>query len=373
MTPKRLRLALVIPTLDQGGAEKQLALLASKLNRDLFETHVIALTRTGPMESVLKQAGIACHVIGKKGKIDPFAFLRLKKLMKSLQPDIVHTWLFAANAYGRLAASQLGIKVILGGERCVDPWKSWQELAIDRFLAKRSHGILTNSHAVREFYENRKVGVGKFHVINNGIDVDATIDVPRISREEACRRLGVKPDDFLIASVGRLWPQKGYRDLFWAIELVRVARPKAVYIVIGDGPLRQRLELYRDQLQIASNIRILGHRDDVQELMPHFDILLNGSEYEGQSNTIMEAMAHGIPVIASDIPGTSDLIVSQHSGILVPPKDTHRLATEIHNWLDNPEELSQLGKAGQLRMRNEFSVDRMVKAHEELYHRLWNS
>ena len=117
----KLRVCLIIPTLDQGGAEKQISLLARGLDRNDFEAIVIVLTRTGPRESELLESGIAVHHIHKRAKLDPFAWLRLRKLLKQLKPDIVHTWLFAANAYGRSAALSAKVQMILGSERSVDP------------------------------------------------------------------------------------------------------------------------------------------------------------------------------------------------------------------------------------------------------------
>jgi hypothetical protein len=118
------RLLHIIPTLVRGGAEKQLALLAAGLPRDQFDVHVAVLTHSGPLEETLSAAGVPVTVIGKRWKVDPLAYWRLKALIRRLKPDIVHTWLFAANSYGRQAAIAAGVKHIVAGERCVDPWKS---------------------------------------------------------------------------------------------------------------------------------------------------------------------------------------------------------------------------------------------------------
>src|SRR6185436_7565234 len=126
-----IRVLQIIPTLVRGGAEKQLALLATGLPRDEFDVHVAVLTHTGPLEETLRTAGVPVTVIGKRWKVDPLAYLRLKSLIRRLKPDIVHTWLFAANSYGRQAAIAAGVKHIVAGERCVDPWKSTLHLTID--------------------------------------------------------------------------------------------------------------------------------------------------------------------------------------------------------------------------------------------------
>ena len=178
-----IRLLLVIPTLVRGGAEKQLVLLAAGLPRDEFDVQVAVLTRTGPWEAALRQAGIPVHVIGKRWKLDPFAYWRLRRLMKQLRPDIVHTWLFAANAYGRQAAWAAGVKHIVAGERCVDPWKNGLQLSIDRVLARRTERIVTNSSGVRDFYAGHGLPADKFTIIPNGVP---PAPPPIESRERIC-------------------------------------------------------------------------------------------------------------------------------------------------------------------------------------------
>src|SRR5262245_29932854 len=114
-----IRLLHIIPTLVRGGAEKQLTLLALGLPREEFDVHVAVLTHSGPLEAALREAQVPVTVIGKRWKLDPLAYGRLKAHIRSLHPDIVHTWLFAANAYGRQAAASLGVKHVVAGERCV--------------------------------------------------------------------------------------------------------------------------------------------------------------------------------------------------------------------------------------------------------------
>ena len=120
----RTKIAFVIPTMDLGGAEKQLCLLAENLPREEYDVRVYLLTRDGPRSEQLRSAGIPVILIGKRFKLDPTALIRLKNELRSFQPDVVHTWLFAANSFGRLAASLAAVPTIYASERCVDPWKT---------------------------------------------------------------------------------------------------------------------------------------------------------------------------------------------------------------------------------------------------------
>lgn len=362
-----MRLLLLIPTLDRCGAEKQLTMLATGLPRDRFDVHVAALTRGGPLEHPLRDADIPVTVIGKRWKVDPAAYFRLKRLIRELQPDIVHTWLFAANAYGRQAALAAKVKHIVAGERCVDPWKRWHELAIDRQLSRRTQRIVTNSSGVRDFYVQHGIAAEKFAVIPNGI---GPLPPPRKTRDDLLRELNLPSDTRLIGAVNRLWPQKRVKDLIWAADLLKVIRDDVHLVILGDGPDRWRLQRFCDQTQINERVHFLGERPDVPDWLPHFDCLWLASEYEGQSNAIMEAMQAGVPVVATDIPGNRDLILSDETGYLVPVGDRAAFARHTKSLLEDSALHHRLGTAGQRRMQTEFSSARMVERHALLYEEL---
>lgn len=363
-----LRILHIIPTLVRGGAEKQLALLATGLPKEQFDVHVAVLTHTGPLETPLREAGISVTLVGKRWKVDPLAFYRLKRLIRRLKPDVVHTWLFAANSYGRQAALAAGVKHVVAGERCVDPWKSSLHFAIDRSLARRSDRIVTNSSGVKDFYVRHGLPADKFTIIPNGIRVGPLVEP--LSREQLFQELKLPPAEHLIGIVGRLWPQKRIKDLIWAADLLKTTRDGWHALIIGDGPERWRLERFRDQNEIADRVHFLGERNDVPRLMPHFDVLWLGSEYEGQSNAVLEAMAAGVPVVATDIPGNRDLVVPGETGLLLPVGDRFEFARQTHWLLEDPAKRKQMGAAGRERILREFSIEQMVEKHAALYREL---
>jgi glycosyltransferase involved in cell wall biosynthesis len=360
----------VIPTLDQGGAEKQLCLLAKGLHRQGIEVQVVLLTRDGPLRSSLESEGIAVTLIGKRFQADPSAYFRLRRWLKDWNGDVVHSWLFAANAYARKAAISAGIPIILGSERCVDLWKTQAHFAIDRYLALRTDGITTNSTGVRGFYVAHGIPEDRWTIIANGIpERHATA----VSRAEVMASLSVDPARKLILAVGRLWPQKRYRDLIWAGELLGSAHGDTTLVIVGEGPQRDELLRHRDAVTIPTHVRFAGHRHDVADILPHAELFWNGSEYEGQSNSLIEAMQAGVCVVASDIPGNRDLVEDGVTGRLVPLGDRAAFARVTHQLLDDADTRTRLATAGSKLIGEKFTVSRMVDEHVRLYRHLVDS
>jgi glycosyltransferase involved in cell wall biosynthesis len=361
------RILQIIPTLDRAGAEKQLCLLAAGLPRDEFELSVCALTRGGPLADQLAAAGVPLVVIGKRWKLDPGSFWRLKQHIAQLRPDLIHSWMFAANAYGAAAARLCGIKNLVIAQRCVDPWKNRLQLAIDRTLARHARAVVVNSAGVRDFYVAHGTPAERVRLIPNAVELSPPSS---ISRGQLLAELRLPENSRLIGLVGRLWPQKRVEDAIWAADLLKVIRDDVHLLIVGDGPLRERLITYRDQVRIADRVHFLGQRSDVPRLMPHFDLLLSTSGYEGQSNAILEAMAAGVPVVATDIPGTRELVVPGETGFLVAVGDRAGFARAAERILNDAELAARLGAAARRRVEQEFSLPRMIERHVELYREL---
>ena len=370
----------IIPTLDRSGAEKQMVLLAAGLPKDRFEVRVCTLTRNGPLEDDLHQAGIPIISIGKRWKIDPWAYFRLKTAIREFQPDLVHTWLFAANSYGRKAAIACGVPKIIAAERCVDPWKTWLHFRIDQALAKKTDRIFTNSTGVVDFYAKHGFDPKQWTIIPNGVELPEPIPTGPVEKSEILRELGIpfEGTPVLIGIVARLWPQKRIKEAIWSSDTLKFMKTNFHTIIFGDGPERERLLRYRDSLGLTDRVHFPGHRNDVSRFFPHFDLLWCSSEYEGQSNSILEAMSHGIPVVASDIPGNRDLVVDGTTGALVPEfgEDFRRRRSMYVEkslpLLDDPMMRRRVGEAAKNRIRTEFSVELMIRRYAQAYDELLN-
>lgn len=365
-----IRLTLLIPTLDRSGAEKQLTLLATGLPRDEFAVDVLALTRGGPYADILRACDIPLTILDKRHKLDLTAFRRLRTSLRQHPPDILHTWLFAANAYGRLAAGRQPTMRLVVSERCVDSWKAGWQLRLDRRLIARTDRLIGNSQSVADFYIAQGFPAERVSVIHNGLDLPGRPPSLAERRAALLRELNLPDDARLVGFVGRLARQKRVSDLLWAIQLLRQADERSYLLLIGDGPERADLEQFAHDVECRAHVRFLGHRDDAADLMCLLDVFWLASDFEGLSNSLMEAMANGLPVVVSNIPPNRELITHGTEGYLVDTGDGVGFAQFTLRLFNDTGLRARLGAAGRDRIRDQFSVQRMIAAHATLYRQL---
>jgi glycosyltransferase involved in cell wall biosynthesis len=362
-----LNILQLIPTLDRSGAEKQMVLLAKGLPRDRFRVEVAALTRLGPLGADLREAGIPITLIGKRLKADPLALARLSSFMKERKFDVVQTWIFAANTYGRLAAKRAGVPVVVVSEMAVDLWKGRGQLAVDRFLAKWTDRVVGNSNAVVEFYRKAGIPSSRLEVIPSGIGDE---EPPAVDPVEVRREFGFAPDAPVVLFAGRLAPQKAVGDLIAALDVLQHVRPDLRALIVGDGPDREALEDLVNSFGLRLAVKFLGHRDDVPRLLAASDLLVLPSLYEGLPNVVLEAMRFRKPVVATSAPGTTEVVVDGETGLLVPMKAPTALARAIRTVIEDRDLARRMGEAGRARAEAEFRAETMVERFAGLYERI---
>jgi glycosyltransferase involved in cell wall biosynthesis len=359
------KITMIIPTLVQGGAEKQMSLLAAGLPKSEFDVRVIALTSGGPWHDFLNKHGIPVTVIGKRFKFDPFSFWSLYRELKRKPADLVHTWIFAANSYGRLAAKLARIQYQVAGERCVDLWKSEFHFMIDRYLDRWTTAFATNSQGVVDFYQRHRIGRDRFHVIPNGSLPQGQVD-PH-ARQQWRQRLGLATDAVIATSLARLWPQKRLKDLIWAIDLLNCKYDHVHLVIAGDGPERQRLQQFALEAKVDTRVHFVGHLTETDSLLQASDLFCLVSEYEGQSNSLMEAIHWRIPAVVTDIPGNRDLIPDGDHGYICPIGDRIAIAKQMAAVLDDPVGANARAERASLRLQAVFDPQAMIDGYASLY------
>jgi glycosyltransferase involved in cell wall biosynthesis len=362
-----LNVLQLIPTLDRSGAEKQMALLARGLPRERFRVEVATLTRLGPLEAELREAGVPVTAIGKQFKLDPMALGRLVRFLRARRFDVLQTWIFAANTYGRVAAGLARVPVVVTAEMAVDLWKSPRELAVDRFLARWTDRVVGNSRAVVAFYRQHGLPERRLALIPSGIGDE---EPPAVDRAALRAEFGWPGDAPLLLFAGRLAAQKGIDDLVTAIDLVQYVLPELRVLIVGDGPLRAPLEETARAFRLDGMVRFTGHRDDVPRLLAAADLLVLPSLYEGLPNVVLEAMRFAKPVVATAAPGTTEVVDDGRTGLLVPVHDPPALAQAIRTVLRDPALARRLGDAGRARVVAEFRAATMIERFAALYEEL---
>ena len=361
-----MKIAFVIPTLDQSGAERQLALLAAGLPRSDYEVRVIALDRGGAYAEVLRKAGVQVDILSKRFRLDPLTLLRLRSELHEFRPDIVQSFLFAANSYVRFPGIVPPKKRIVVSERCVDSWKGQWQLTLDRWLAGRTDALTVNSESVGDFYRRAGVPANLIAVIPNAVIPQPVVS----SREEARDQLGIDPSQRVVGFIGRLAPQKRLRDLIWSFQLLHQIVDNAKLLLIGDGPERSNLERLTENFGCRSKVIFAGHRADAAALVNAIDAFVLPSEFEGMSNSLMEAMNEAIPCVVSDIPANLELVSHGQTGWTFPLGDCPALTRQLVQVLSDPDTAGKVGKNALVKIRESHDLQTMIDRHRTLYDRL---
>jgi glycosyltransferase involved in cell wall biosynthesis len=358
-----VRVALLIDTLGQAGAEKQLATVATGIDRRRFAPLVVCLTATGHYQAALREAGVPVHLIGKRHKLGFAAYARLRAWLRQERPHVLHTWMFTCNLFGRLAAKGLPI-VTLASEVAADVRKSALRLAIDRWLAPATGAFYVNSRVVARFYHERcAIPLERMVIIPNGVRVPEAAPVPRAA-------LGVGENAFVVCGAGRLSEEKGFDHLIEALTDPRL-RGRAVELVLaGEGPERGALERLIAARGLRDRVHLLGHRDDLPGVLRAADAFVLASLHEGMSNALMEAMALGLPCVTTPVGGVDELVGRDECGLVVEAGAPGPLADALGRLLDDPALGRRLGAAARERMATSFTIEANIRRFETLYETL---
>src|SRR5215469_6734106 len=332
----------VVHSLEVGGLENGLVNLLNCLDLKRFEQTVCCLTSAGKFAERIKTPNV--EIIEFKMPAGQFRFplLRLAKLFHRLSPNIVHTrgWptidaVFAA----RCARVSHLVHGEHGREHSDIDGDNWKRNQIRRLVGHVVDRYVIVSDFFRSWlHEMCRVKNERIIYIPNGVDTAAfrPLDfgseweaVPSESRERLRRQLGLPPDNLLVGTVGRLDPVKDFPTLMKGFNQIKDGFPRAKLVIAGDGPVRSNLSRLGKELGLESSLIWLGERNDIPELLPCFDIFVQTSIFEGMSNTILEAMASGLPIIATATGGNPEVVSHGENGLLVPVGGVRELSVAL--------------------------------------------
>jgi glycosyltransferase involved in cell wall biosynthesis len=366
MTQYPVSILYLITELSTGGAQMALLRLLKGLDRTHFTPAVACLYNgDGAVAQDIRALGVAVFDAQMRHKADLLALLRLYRHICRTRSSILHTGLFHANLPGRVLGRLAGLTgiptpIVICSERTMAMESEWR-YRVNRWTIGLVDCVIAVSANVRDFcISHIGLPAEKLVVIYNGVALPTD---PLPSRREARTGLGLPHDGPVIGAVTRLDPVKGVDSLIRALAKVS----GGILVIIGDGPERATLEALANDLGVAGRIRWVGHRRDVPCLLPALDVLVQPSLHEGLPNAILEAMAARLPVVATAVGGTPEVVVDGVTGMLVPPRDPQALAAAVTALLRDPDLRRKMGRAGREQVERRFSIEETVRRTEELY------
>lgn len=354
------RIVTVIDSLQAGGGERVAIELACALDRERFEPHVLVTRGDGPLRDLLDRDDVPYTILDRQETIDVGAWRRAHHLVAD-HADLLHAHKFGSNAWGALLARTTGVPLVAHEHNFSDRPSRSRAFIDRRWIASRAARILCVSESVAQAERTAGVPEHLLDVVLNGVRVDAAWP-----RGAARAELGLGSRSFTIGIVGRLRPEKAHEVLLEAMaELARSGRDVRL-CVVGDGPRRSELKLLAAQLGIDSRVTWAGERRDAATIASAFDIAVTCSHWEGLPLASMEAMAAGVPLVASSVGGLPTLL-ADGAGVLVEPADPTSLARALRLLMDDDVERGRIAEAGRRRIESGYSFEAMVERIEGVY------
>lgn len=376
----RIRVLQFLIVFALGGTERQVVNLARGLDPSRFELHFGCFRRWGELLAEITDLGIPVAEYPVRKLYDAHSWrerLRFVRDLRRQQIKIVHTYNFHANVFALPAARLAGVPAIVGSIRDTGVDLTPLRRRAQQIVCRLADRVAVNSDAVRRSVIADGHDVRKIVVIRNGIDLSRFPGRRRDGRFRHEFRL--PPGAPLVAMFSRLIPLKGVEYFLEAAAVVSERVPETRFLVVGgsfqakDGVIvsdlayRNELERYAARLGLGNRVVFTGVRLDVPELLSDVAVSVLPSFSEGLPNALLEAMAAGVPVVATNVSGNAEAVEDGVSGLLVPPRDAHALARAICHILETPELAARLRVAGRARVARHFSMERYVRETEALY------
>ncbi len=352
-------------SLEVGGLENGVVNISNGLDPERFQTTICCLNRLGPLTNKISNLRVRTLCLYEREGKRPGLFLKLRRLFSTLSADIIHTHNFYSGLYGIVAGRLGGGFKVIHGEHGNHSFSSVTGDAVVRFVYPLADRILTVSEAVEYALIQEGIPPAKIKCIRNGVDTDRFN--PSAPYPGNGHSQGFGDNHTVFGYVGRLSPEKGVDRLIDAFARVHRDHPASRLTIVGDGPVLEQLRHLADSLAIQEAVQFVGARLDVDEFYRRFDIFVLPSLVEGMSNVVLEAMASGLAIIATDVGGNGELITSGQNGLIVKADCVEALANTMRMLATEKEYRRRLAEAALYRARADFSVKRMIEDYSNLY------
>lgn len=358
-----------VESLERGGLERVVVDLAQAQAEAGNECRVICLFTEGVLAQALAARGIEVVSCGKRRGADVAALLRARAAMRRRPGGILHTHNATAHYHAIAAGTGRRFDAIVNtrhGMGDIDPSSRRERLY--RHALRRTDSVVAVCEAARTRLANSGAAARRaLHVIPNGIRTERFAVSSPEARAGMTQALGLSDAARIVGTVGRLHPAKDQAGLIRAFAIVRKAMPEGILVIVGDGALREELETVARETGVADAVRFLGDRDDIDRLLPGFDVFALPSLTEGYSVALVEACASALPVVATDVGGNGEIIRHGDNGLLVPARDGGALAAALLMLLRDQGLAASMGRAGRKWALAEGSLQAMVARYAALY------
>ncbi len=363
----KIRILHVVLSMETGGLENGIVNLVNHADTDKFCVDVLCLREKGELADRIDNPASRVIFDGNRDHGLITAIKKIYKACKTGQYHIVHshgfTTMFASYIAGKLA----GTPKMMNGEHGTLYHSSVKHRLIQKYLFRKMEINLTVSNDLKhEIIDNFSLSHDNFRPIINGVDTDK-FSADRQSNSKLRSELGFSPDDIIIGSVGRLVEVKNYKSLISAFEKLSSCHSNVHLVLAGDGPERVNLEEQTLKSGLAKKVHLLGHRDDIPQIMNLLDIFVLPSFSEGLSNTLLEAMSCGTPVVASDVGGNNEIIRENITGFLYQSDNVIGLHSILNTLSSGKDQIRNLSKQSREHILANFSLGSMVDNYEAAY------
>jgi glycosyltransferase involved in cell wall biosynthesis len=380
---KKIKVAHIIGRMITGGADENTLFTIEGLNKEKYEIDLITGEESDKdiLNKVKNHPFNIIQIKELKWKLnfwyDPIVLLKLIKLLKKKRYDIVHTHTTKAGILGRVAAHISGVPVIVHGlhgstfQAFNSSLLNWLLFLLERLTGRFTDAYISVSKMLSEKYVEK--GIGKkenYYTVYSGMKLDKFYEVrEKVDYREKRRELGINSGQFVIGNVARLETRKGHQfllDAFKKVTLERKDYPLKL-LIIGEGEDREKLENYIKKLNLEDKVIFTGYREDVEELMALMDIFVLTSLREGLPRVLVQAAAVGMPSVAFNVDGVSEIIKDNQNGFLIRPRDVEQLANRMVRYIDNKELVSLHSQRGREFIKGKWSIEDMVDKIDKIY------
>jgi glycosyltransferase involved in cell wall biosynthesis len=362
------RIAFVTNCLEMGGIEKLILEISRELDKNKFLPFIYVFQDNGKLKREFENENIPVFVVSKKRGLAWTLPFKLGNLFKEHEISLINTHNQGPWLYGVIASFLTGIPLLHTEHTTMAylPKKASRWKYIEWLLALFTKKITTVSKSVADYMvKEEKINNRKIKVIYNGIDPKRyAINIDTALKK---KDFSIKESEFVIGNIASLSSKKDQNTLLRAFSLVIQMLPNVRLLIAGDGPLRAELNNLTKNLGIEEKVSFLGNRMDVPELLKILDVFVLSSIMEGFPIVLIEAMAAGVPIVATNVDGNSESVIHNQTGFIVKPKNVTDMANAIFQILSNKEKAMQMGETGTKRVIDLFTFDKMILEYEKTY------